>query len=539
MISRCLSITRLVAVYLLLALAGLTLVAVFVPQGRGPSYYEAYYEEWWANALIANGLTDVFSAWYYYAAAGILVGAVIFNAAGRMWVAFAARWRRGRPEEISSPGGFSAAVGPVAAGENVDDLLKRLPFRREKTPAGWLGRRRRLAVVGAAVTAVGVSLVFAAGIARLSAMSEDVFLFEGYGVALPPAFGPGYEVRAEEVAEIVDANTRQALAYRTRLRVFRAGEEVASGDVGVNQPLRYSGFDIYHESSEAAGARGLRLEAVCLKPGAAPASYGRAEFVWEVGRERGAVELAPWEETVLGNTGLRFRYAEYVERFAGDENGFSDDGDEYNPVAFVQLLNGRGDQAFGVLFKNYPEQSFVRSEARDFAPQPFEIRYAADAGPWRTDRREYLFASGAYLPVGTGAEPIAVAMGAGVGTDLRGRSLAAVVERADGSREEFALPFAVRVPVRLGEANYLLRFLGAGTAPVAAVRVRSRGDFTAAWIGGGLILLGLVVGAAFRYEELRAYLREGTLYLAAAGEAGPADRSAFERWVAILRGGRS
>lgn len=121
---------------------------------------------------------------------------------------------------------------------------------------------------------------------------------------------------------------------------------------------------------------------------------------------------------------------------------------------------------------------------------------------------------------------------------MRGRSLAAAVERGDGRREEVALPFGVRVPVGLGEGAYLLRFLGAGAAPVAALRVRNRADFTIAWIGGGLILLGLVLAAAFRYEELQAYVREGTLYLGGWG-AGAADRDAFERWLALLRGGRA
>ncbi|UCH79251.1 MAG: cytochrome c biogenesis protein ResB [Candidatus Coatesbacteria bacterium] len=532
--SRWLSITRLVAVYLLLALAGLTLVAVFVPQGRGPAYYEVYYEEWWANTLVTSGLANLFSVWYYYALAGIVVFAFALYSAGRLGMVFAAGRRGVRPEKFRA----QAAVGPVVTEENAEDLLVKLPFAWRKTSAGWLGRRGRLAVVGTAVAAVGAVLTFAAAIARLSATSDDIFLFQGYDIALPPAFGPGYELRAEEVAETVDPNTRQLLSSLVRLRLFRAGEEVASGDVAVNRPFRHSGFDVYLESAEPAGVRGLRLEAVRLKPGAAPASYGRAEFAWEVGRERGAVELAPREETVLGNTGLRFRYAEYVERFATTESGFSDDGDEYNPAAFVQFLNLRGEQAFGLLFKNRPEESFVRSEAADFAPQPFEIRYAADAGPWRTDRREYLFASGAYLSVGTGAEPIAVAMGSGGGTDLRGRSLAAAVERGDGRREEVALPFGVRVPVGLGEGAYLLRFLGAGAAPVAALRVRNRADFTIAWIGGGLILLGLVLAAAFRYEELQAYVREGTLYLGGWG-AGAADRDAFERWLALLRGGRA
>jgi hypothetical protein len=370
---------------------------------------------------------------------------------------------------------------------------------------------------------------------RVFGHRDEIHVFEGYGVALPPAYGEGYEVRAESVDEFVDANTGKTLEYRTGVRVFRYGEEVAAKDVEVNGPLRYGGFGLYQSDMNAAGTKGLMLESVEMKKGTDVGDYGRIKFSWKIGDEVGDVELVPGEEKEMGETGFLLRHLSYLERLASTEEGFGDGGPDYNPAAFVHVTNPRGDVATGLLFKLHPEQSFIRGTVPDFVEGRFYVLYEEDGGPWRASRREYLFAAGSYLPFADGRAVMYVTMAPGEGEDLRDRALEGVLTPTDGESRTFTFPFGERVGVTVGGDVYAVRFMGAQTGPVSGLTVaRDPGLW---FFYGGCILLSLgVMGALLmRFEELMIYTRDGRTYVAGRSNKGPrVTRPWFEEYAAEI-----
>jgi cytochrome c biogenesis protein ResB len=527
--------SRRVSVIVLLIVGGISLVGAAIPQKELPAYYEAHYEAWAVKLFNILGLTNVYRTWYFVGLLSFLLLAIL-TCTIRRTPAIIRLFANKKPSLAAfERSECRAAIGPAAAYDNITGILKRLPFTWREVGGAWYGRRRAVAVFGEILTHVGLILLFVGGLLRGFGHRDEIHIFDGYGVALPPAYGEGYEIRADSVDEIVDANTGKTLEYRTGVRVFRYGDEVAAGDVEVNGPLRYGGWGLYQSDMNADGARGLMLESVELKKGATVEDYGRAKFSWKIGDGTGELELAPGEEKEMGETGFRLRHLGYLERFTSTEEGFSDGGPEYNPTAFVHVTNPRGDVATGLLFKLHPEQSFIRGTVPDFVDGRFYVLYEEDGGPWRAGRREYLFASGSYLPFAGGRAVMHVAMAEGEGEDLRSRALKGVLTPTGGDPREFEFPFGERVGVEVGGDVYAVRFMGAQVGAVSGLTVARDPGLWFFYVGCLLLSLGVIAALLIRFEELMIYTHDGQTYVAGRSNKGArVTRPWFEEYAAEI-----
>ena len=526
---------RRLVVYLTLIIGGLSLMGLVIRQDRGEFYYEAHYQPWAVKALNILLLTDIYHAWYFVALIALLAICLLLLAVvgiGRTAVAFrggpapAAEEIDGRCEEIASAEEFAS----------IKARLRRLPFKWRQEGDVLCGRRRPYAVLGEVLFYLGLLLILVAGLARVFGHRDEVFVFEGQSVALPPYYGAGLEIRVDSVDAALEGNTGAVLEYWTTVSLLDSGKEAAAGEVAVNRPLRYRGINIYESRAGAVNQKGLLLEVVALKKGAKSEDFGRAVFDWKVGDEGGRLTLAPGEDAPLGDTGLLFRYADYLENFAVDDAGINDDGPAYNPVAFVNVVNARGETAIGFLYKLTPEKSFIRTDTPDFDARVAEFDYVEDGGPWREARAEYLFASGSYLAVG--GDVMEVVMGAGEGADFRARSLeGTLVGEEAGAETRYEFPFGKRVSVAAGDGEYIFRYVGTKAARVTGFSITRDPGIAFFYFGCALLTVGVFGLSLLRYEELFAFVRGGRVCLAACSRPGAGiSRDSFDKWVKYAGG---
>lgn len=527
--------SRRFAIYLTLVVAAVSLLGALIPQKQLPTYYEVHYNDWAVKILNLLNLTDVYNSWYFTGILLFLAAVVLTCMVRRLPRVLAAFSGKARPPVAAGGAGCCVEAGPADYFPAVARGLKRLPFAWREADDVLYGRRRPYAVLGEVLTHVGLLVIFMGAFLRAFGHREEIFIYQGQGVALPPAFGDGFELWADDIDEIVDGNTRKVFEYRTKVRLLRYGTEVASKELEVNGPLRHGGLGIYQSDMIAAGARGLNLEAVRLKEGVKAGEYGRATFSWEMGDEGADVTLGPTEAAAVGDTGLRLRYLDYFERFTADAAGFGDGGSDYNPAAFVHVVNDAGEVAAGILFKLHGERSFTQTPA-GFTVRPLKVAYGADDGPWQAGRREYLFAAGSYIVVGDDGDVMEVTLGEGEGCDLRYRFLEGVLHGREGE-ERLKFPFYESVNVNLAGSDYLLRFMGDKSAPVTGLTVARDPGLYFFYVGCILFTLGVAAASLLRFDELFAFVRDGRVYIAARSSKGSRLlKPAFDRWVAKAKG---
>jgi hypothetical protein len=528
--------SRRLAVILVLLVAGVVLFATLVPQGRPEAYYKEHYNLLAYNVLILLGIDKLPRSWLFIALSAFLFVNLAFCVALRLAAFFsAARFRVPRPP-IGGRDYQITEIGPEEDFGRVSARLRTLPFRWCESSGVLFGRRRPATLMGPLLIHLGLLLAFLAFFLGNFGRWERIFVFEGEGVVLPPAYGRGIEVRADDVDETVDANTGKVISRRTKVGLFRQAEEVTSAEVGVNRPLRYDGFSIYQAGIFPSGAKGLLVEEIELREGAKAADYGRATFSWIVGPQSGEITLAPEETRPLGDTGFTLRYVDYVETLNATDAGISDEGPDYDPAALVQLIDASGNTAEGILFKLYPERSFMRGDVSAFADKGVRVDYEDDEGPWRMARRKLLVASGARVTGPGGKGSMRIVMGPGEGSDLRERYLDCLIG-GEGRALKVKLPFGKRISVATDEGTYIYRFMGSGTAPVAALTVARDPGLAVFYVACLLFTLGLVLVTFWHYDELVAYVHDGRLYLAGRVRGGARElESVFDSWRTVAEG---
>ncbi len=531
--------SRIVSIYLFLILLFVSLLGAFIPQKELPAFYEAQYQPWAVKLFHMFQLTDIYRSWYFIFLLLFLVASLTTCTLRRLPRAlrvFGAGRARipAKPEDLAC----RAEVGDAGDAAAAEDAARKLGFRWRRAEKGILyGRRRPYAVLGEILTHTGLVIIFVAGFLRLLGIRETVFVFEGQGVALPASYGEGYELLADKVEQTVDGNTGRVLEFRTATRLFLNGEEVAARDVEVNGPLRYRGLGIYQSNMDVSGSRGLALETVKLREGETAADVGAATFAWTVGDNNGDVTINVGETKPLGDTGFRIRYLEYYERFFTDENGYHDTNPEYNPAAFINVINAEGAAAMGIVFQLYPEFTVLRKPDEKFSRQEITIAFAEETakGP-QTRRREYIFAPGNDLFVGGARERLSLSLPEGEGPSLNARPLAGVLSRADGRRETLNFPLGEAVPVKLADGDYVFRFKGSRRAALTGLTVARDPGVAAFYIGCLLLSLGVVAALLLRFDELFVFTHAGKVFLAGRSNKGISlFRPAFDAWVAKVK----
>ena len=519
-----------------LVLLAVSLLGALIPQNELPAYYEAHYRSWAVSLFKTFQLTDVYHAWYFILMLAYLVASLVTCTARRLPRTLAPFTRRPKLPASLDDLSLHAELGPAVDPEALDRAGRRLAFRWRREGDVLYGRRRPYALWGEVLTHAGLVVILLAAFFRLFGHRETLFVFEGQGVALPPAYGPAYELRADKVEEVRDADTGRVLEYRTAVRLLRGGEEVAAKEVEVNGPLRCAGLGVYQSNMDAAGASGLAVDAVRLEAGESAAAVGAATFEWTLGEEKGTVTAAPGETAPLGDTGFELRFLERYDHFVTDEGGFRNDNPEYNPAAFVNVFSPSGAAAMGIIFELYPEFSIIKSSDKNFTELPLTIKLAPTAGELAGERREYVVVPEAAFVVGA-AERMSVAF-AGGGSAHGGAALTARLARPDGGNETFALPLGEWVPVALADGDYAFRFNGARRAALTGLTVSRDPGLTAFYVGCFLLSLGVAAAMLLTYDELFLYVRDGKAHLAGRSSKGPRLAGpAFERWAAKIKEG--
>jgi hypothetical protein len=527
--------SRRVSVYFFIILLFVSLLGALIPQNELPAYYEAHYRPWAVTIFRTFQLTDVYHAWYFILLLAYLVASLVTCTARRLPRAAAPFARRPAVPPALDNLSLRAELGPAADPERAERAARRLGFRWRPVGNVLYGRRRPYALWGEIVTHAGLVVIFAGAFFRLFGHRDTLFVFEGQGVALPREYGTAYELRADKVEEVRDADTGRVLEYRTAVRLLRGGEEAAAKEVEVNGPLRYAGLGIYQSNMDVAGSSGLAVDAVKLAPGESAARVGASTFDWTLGGHKGTVTVAPGQTAPLGDTGFQLRFLERYDHFVTDEAGFRNDNPEYNPAAFVNVFGPSGATAMGIIFELYPEFSVIKSSDRVFAELPMTIKLAPAGEDVTGERREYVVVPDTAFTVGTG-ETMAVSFAGG---SAHGDSaLNARLTRRDGAAETFSLPAGEWVSVELADGGYAFRFNGARRAPLTGLTVSRDPGLTVFYVGCLLLSLGVAAAMLLSYDELFLYVRDGKAYLAGRSSKGPRlARPAFDRWAAKIKKG--
>lgn len=525
------------SVYLFLVLLAVSLLGAVIPQNELPAYYEAHYRSWAVSVFKTFQLTDVYHAWYFTLLLAYLVASLVTCTVRRFPRTLAPFTRRAKLPPSLDDLTLRAELGAAAAPERLERAARRLSFRWRREGDVLYGRRRPYAVWGEVLTHAGLVVILVAGFFRLFGHRETLFVFEGQGVALPAAYGSAYELRADKVEEIRDADTGRVLEYRTAVRLLRGGEEVAAKEVEVNGALRYAGLGVYQSNMDVAGASGLLVDAVKLAPGEKAAGFGAATFEWTLGEEKGIVTAAPGETAPLGHTGFELRFLDRYDHFVTDEGGFRNDNPEYNPAAFVNVFSPSGAAAMGIIFELYPEFSVIRSRDEAFANAPLTLTLVpGDQGPKADERREYVVVPETAFVVGAG-DRMSVAL-AGGGSGHGGAALTARLARRGGANETVTLPLGEWVPVTLADGAYAFRFNGARRAALTGLTVSRDPGLTAFYVGCLLLSLGVAVAMLLTYDELFLYIRDGKVYLTGRSSKGPRlAKAAFEHRAKKIKEG--
>jgi cytochrome c biogenesis protein ResB len=527
--------SRRVSVYLFLVLLAVSLLGALIPQNELPAYYEAHYRPWAVSLFRTFQLTDVYHAWYFILLLAYLAASLVTCTVRRLpraWAPFARQ--PAIPPSLDNLS-LRAELGPAADADRVAEAARRVGFRWRRVGDVLYGRRRPYAPWGEILTHAGLVVIFVGAFFRVFGHRDTVFVFEGQGVMLPREYGAGYELRADRVEEVSDADTGRVLEYRTAARLFRFGEEVAAKEVEVNGPLRYGGLGVYQSNMDVAGSSGLVVDAVKLAPGESLSYAAASTFDWAVGDRTGTLTVAPGESAPLGDTGFQLRFLERYDHFVTDEAGFRNDNPEYNPAAFVNIFSPSGAAAMGIIFELYPEFSVIKSSDETFTDVPLSIKLAPSGNEVAGERWEYVVVPEAEFPLASG-ETMAVSFAGGAGHG--DAALTARINTRGAGGEKISLPMGEWVPVELADGGYGFRFNGARRAPLTGLTVSRDPGLTAFYVGCFLLSLGVAAAMLLSYDELFISVRGGTAYLACRSSKGPKLLGpAFERWAAKIKEG--
>ncbi len=528
--------------YLFLTLLAISLLGALIPQNELPAYYEAHYRPWAVSLFRTFQLTNVYHAWYFILLLAYLVASLVTCTVRRLPRVWAPFTRRPVVPSSFENLNLRAELGPAANLDRVQEAARRTGFRWRRVGDVLYGRRRPYALAGEILTHAGLVVIFVGGFFRLFGDRDTLFVFEGQGVMLPREYGAGYELRADKVQEVSEADTGRVLEFRTAVRLLRGGAEVAAKKVEVNGPLRYGGLGIYQSNMDVTGSSGLVVDAVKLAPGESAPSASASTFDWALGGRAGTVTVAPGQTAPLSDTGFQLRFLERYDHFITDQAGFRNDNPEYNPAAFVNVFSPSGATAMGIIFELYPEFSVIKSSDEAFNELPLSIKLEPAGDEVTGERREYVVVPDVEFPL-TSGETMAVSFAGeaghgGAGHGDAGRDDATLTARLNGRRgaETISLPMGEWVQVELADGGYAFRFGGARRVPLTGLTVSRDPGLTAFYVGCLLLSLGVAVAMLFSYDELFIFVRGGSAFLA--GRSSKSSKllgPAFERWAAKIK----
>ncbi len=494
------------AIVLLAALSLVSLLGVVLPQVptnvRGDALAEARWLDAqegkfgpFTSAIDAAGLFDLFHTRWFSVLMAVTVGSTGAYIASRfpgIWRTVT-RPRRRVPDRYFQMAPHRLELAQAVDIEALEGALRRARYRVERFPEGdatyLFADRFQWAQLGTLFTHAAVILfIVAAAVSRMDAFSADLFLSEG-------STEPVFAVKSPDQmqVELTDAVglfavDGQPLDYRSRLVIYRRGEEVKRCESTVNSPCSYDGFRFFQaayfgfgaalEVRDATTGNVVYRETLALSD-----SLPSPHVVIREGDGRVLLDESLALTDALSTD--EFTYFGTVVELAGGRVLTAGArrpaaGGEWELAVFEP---GEGD---GLVRLVLPEGAAGRSGG-------LEVRYL-DEGK----APAALVADLPGSPEGEdGGRPVLVQMGNVVyGTDTASEGTAVEAPAAQGPPRLTLAGLSPRaVSMEPGESatfgGYEYRFLG--QREFAGIQVkRDRSDYLV-WVGAGLVFIGLVV----------------------------------------------
>ncbi|MBQ9008283.1 MAG: cytochrome c biogenesis protein ResB [Clostridia bacterium] len=229
---------------LLVLVIACSLAGSLIPQQEAAMVYVKAYGASTAQLLIALGLTDVFHTWYFYLLEILLCLNLVlcsilrFPKTLRAADALKARTRSATPDH------------PLTAeqGEKLKAFLSSRHFRQEESASGTLYSKSLIGFYGSFLTHLSILLILLFGsLVLMTPEVTDLSVMPGQTLTLKD----GTKVLCESF-HIQDETGK--LDYASVLTVTSAdGSQTKTGEIRVNEPLRFGTYKIYQQTYGTAG----------------------------------------------------------------------------------------------------------------------------------------------------------------------------------------------------------------------------------------------------------------------------------------------
>lgn len=337
--------------FILIALAVLSIFGTVVEQNLPVERYLAQYGEQWTKWILYTRLNDMYHAWWFLvflAALALNIVVCTFERFPPKWKSLLEHKQEGFDPKLIDRFSHKETVNLNAGTDVVKDrLLKAFKKRKygvvESGSKGdyrvyaWKGRIGRL---GSDVTHISLLLILAGAIVGSYAGYKDFFgVNVGGTVSVPQA---DFKLRLDKFwIEYYD--TGQIRQYFSLLTVVEDGKDIVQKKIWVNEPLDYKGIKFYQSSYGESWNR-IKEAQVSLKYKGKDGLEAPVPLKWD-------------ELTALPGSPYSVKLSGYTADFAYDENTnqvFSKSAEPNNPAIKVNVYEDGKEVSTPWLFIKYP-----------------------------------------------------------------------------------------------------------------------------------------------------------------------------------------
>lgn len=250
-----LSSTKLL-MFLLLVLAGASVVGTVIPQKAEPSQYIKAYGEVFYKLFQLLGIFDLYHSWWFYILlAGILINLVVcsINRVPVVWKQYfypSLKVTENLFKNITNKEEVILEVDTLSAGTKIENILnKRYKVKKQEineSDFSYVARRGDISIWGSMVSHLGILIIF------IGVLYGNFYGFKERNVSIiegeiyhEPHFN--FDVKLEDFSIEYDDKGR-VKDYKSKLTVFESKKKILTKTIEVNDPLIYKGVKFYQSS---------------------------------------------------------------------------------------------------------------------------------------------------------------------------------------------------------------------------------------------------------------------------------------------------
>jgi cytochrome c biogenesis protein len=327
------------AIFLMMVLAGISILGTLVPQGREPQFYVQEFgpaKAWW---ILSLGLANLYHTWWFLTVMLFLslnIFVCFYNRFPQKFKAFAShRVNPGRPYLLKqrNRATLSTHSDLEEAALAVDRVLRRRRYRVLKEHGGGSiaihGTKGRLGRFGSDITHVAFLIIIGGAIiGNLFGFKDFIAIFEGDVKYVEQG---GFYVRLDDFEVEFYPGSARPKDYKSTLTVIEGGQEKLTKVIEVNDPLVYKGIWFYQSSY---GEAWRKIKEATFQV-----------FDRRTGKLLGQYRLPFGREFVIPKNGLTLKMVDFVADFSYDtirRRIYSKSAKHANPAVLVEIYeNGR------------------------------------------------------------------------------------------------------------------------------------------------------------------------------------------------------